>query len=97
MCAKAAIGVCIHKYVRIVYGVLSTGKPFDPAIDEKNREKEVSPKKATGVGKNRRFQGYDENAPISRRQKKKRMEQTVSQDSQTVECGICGRAPMLLK
>lgn len=97
MSSKAAIGVCIHKYVRIVYGVLSTGTRFDPAIDEKNRTKEILPKKATGVGKNRRFQGYDENAPISRRQKKKRMEQTVSQDSQTVECGICGRAPMLQK
>jgi transposase len=93
MVAKAAIGVCIHKLVRIAYGVLASKTPFNPVIDDLNRQKSSPMEKNTAIGKDRRYQGYDGKAPISRRQSKKRMEQTKSQDRQAVECGIRDRAP----
>jgi hypothetical protein len=39
MAPRAAIGVCMHKIVRIVYGMLKHKTPFDPNIDQTNREK----------------------------------------------------------
>ena len=93
MIGKAAIGVCIHKLVRVAYGVLASNKPFEPAIDNKNREKSVPTEKRTCLSKDRRYQGYDTEAPISRRQNKKRMEQIKSQDSHAIKCGIRDHAP----
>ncbi|MBC8064309.1 MAG: hypothetical protein H7Y17_05730 [Chlorobia bacterium] len=28
----AAIGALMHKYLRVIYGVLKSGKPFDPQM-----------------------------------------------------------------
>lgn len=75
----AAIGLCMHKILRIIYGMLKNNTIFDPAIDHGNRRRSVQKKKSTKENKNRRFQEYDPNAPISRRQKMKRMEQEQSQ------------------
>ncbi len=97
MVAKAAIGVCIHKLVRLAYGVLASSKPFDPAIDDKNREKSKPAEKPVPLSKDRRYQGFDTAAPVSRRQNKKRMEQIKSQDSYAVECGIKDHAPRALQ
>lgn len=71
-----AIGICMHKIIRIVYGMLKTNKPFDPEIDKKNQLKSIN-KNAEQNRKNeetrsRRFQNADPNAPISGRQAKKR-------------------------
>ena len=93
MVAKAAIGVCIHKLVRIAYGMLASKTSFSPMIDDLNREKSSPVEKNNALGKDRRYQGYDVKAPISRRQSKKRMEQTQSQDRQAIKCGIRDRAP----
>lgn len=72
----AAIGVCMHKLLRIVYGVLKNNTPFDPEIDRKNREKR---KNNTGIDPElqyqkrvRRYQPVDDFAPVSARQSKKR-------------------------
>jgi hypothetical protein len=35
----AAIGLCMHKTLRIIYGMLKHNMAFDPEIDRKNREK----------------------------------------------------------
>ena len=35
----AALGVVMHKILRIVFGMLKNNQPFDPAIDRKNQEK----------------------------------------------------------
>jgi len=77
-----ALGVCMHKILRIVYGMLKNNTPFDPRIDQRNREKNKSKtsKDIPESPKKRRFQSFDKKAPISRRQFKKRKEQTLSQD-----------------
>ncbi len=90
---KAALGVCMHKILRIIYGMLKNKTKFDPEIDRMNQKKHVSKEVTTVNKKDRRFQEYDSAAPISRRQNKKRMERKVSQNGKTVECGINASAP----
>lgn len=70
----AAIGYCMHKILRIIYGMLKHNKPFDPETDRKNREKKVQPA-ATAPDKSRRYQNYDSKAPVSGRQARKRKKQ----------------------
>jgi hypothetical protein len=36
---KAAMGVCKHKILRIVYGMLKNNTMFDPDIDTVNQKK----------------------------------------------------------
>jgi len=88
----AAIGLCMHKILRIIYGMLKNNSSFDPEIDRRNRQKTVSQKKPR-QNKVRRYQDYDSNAPISRRQKTKRMEQRRSQSDNSAECGILASVP----
>jgi len=88
-----AIGICMHKILRIVFGMLKNSTAFDPKIDRANRlrmisTKPIDPKK----DKDRRFQGYDPKAPISRRQNKKRLEREQSQSVNNTKSGI--RAPV---
>ena len=89
----AAIGLCMHKILRVIYGMLKHNGPFDPEIDRNNRKSSVQRKTAKKENKVRRYQGYDPNAPISRRNKIKRMEQSQSQSDNGAECGILGPAP----
>ncbi|UCE05447.1 MAG: transposase [bacterium] len=79
MTKMAAIGVCMHKILRIVYGMLKNNQAFDPAIDLRNREKQQFNSKSVSQNRSRRFQAHDPNAPISGRQAKKRKEQAQSQ------------------
>jgi transposase len=95
-CKMSAIGIIMHKILRIVYGMLKHRKKFDPSIDEANRnktkekekEKEKEKIKDKGKGKqefdkNRRYQSHDQNAPISRRQTKKRKK--LQRDTDTIK------------
>jgi hypothetical protein len=84
----AAMGLCMHKILRILYGMLKHNKAFDPQIDLKNRQKKPPRQRKVGQDKNRRYQDFDSNAPISRRQKMKRKERKQSQNAISVECGI---------
>jgi transposase len=75
----AAIGICMHKVLRIIYGMLKNNTAFDPKVDAANRQRSLpditaDPKE----NKNRRFQNYDSKAPVSRRQRKKRLEREQS-------------------
>jgi hypothetical protein len=85
MTGMAAIGVCMHKILRIVYGMLNNKKSFDIQIDKLNtnrsaiKQAEKNQQKDAYILKNRRFQDYDKNAPISKRQTKKRKEHVLSQ------------------
>lgn len=87
--SKAAIGICMHKIIRIVYGMLKTNKPFDPEIDRKNQlkfeDKNKEQNKKNEDARSRRFQNADPDAPISNRQAKKRAAKgsqvTVSQNT----------------
>lgn len=90
----AALGLCMHKILRIIYGMLKNNQPFDPEIDLKNRERTSNRKKIHRKDKNRRYQGYDPKAPISRRQHLKRVErkQSHSADNGT-KVGIIAPVP----
>ena len=91
-----AIGICMHKILRIIYGMLKNNTAFDPKIDAANRQRSLpdmtaSPKKSN----NRRFQSYDSMAPVSRRQRKKRLEREQSHSVITdTKSGISAPVPI---
>jgi transposase len=89
----AAVGLCMHKILRIIYGMLKHNSPFEPEIDRRNRAKSVQKRKSGKENKIRRYQDYDPNAPISRRHKIKRMEQRQSQSDNGAEYGILAPVP----
>lgn len=93
MARKAALGVCMHKILRIVYGMLRNKHPFNARIDQKNRQKGNGVQEHKKTDKRRRWQGFDPQAPLSQRQHKKRKEQTRSQDEELAKCGIQRLAP----
>jgi len=86
----AVIGIIMHKILRIVYGMLKNKTIYNPEIDKKNRNKKIHNQGKNDKKKNkvRRYQQYDENAPISRRNAKKRKEQEASQNGLAIECEI---------
>ena len=90
---KAALGVCMHKIVRIIYGMLKHNQAFTPSIDRQNREKIVEKKPKTRKDKSRRYQDFEAKAPISRRQSQKRKEREQSQSDNIAECGIKAPVP----
>ena len=75
----AALGVVMHKILRIVFGMLKNKQSFDPTIDRKNQEKCEPKKEVEKISKARRYQSYDTQAPVSRRQGSKRKEEKKSQ------------------
>lgn len=89
----AAIGLCMHKILRIIYGMLKHGKSFDPQIDLNNRQRSIRNSSANQKDKSRRFQDYDSSAPISRRQNRKRLEQKASHSVHDTKFGISSSAP----
>ncbi|MEK9138555.1 MAG: IS110 family transposase [Bacteroidota bacterium] len=95
MHANAALGVCMHKILRIVYGMLTHNTPFDPQTDREYTERTTHTSAGANKCTNIQRRAYDEHAPISRRQNKKRKEQTLSQDENLVMCGINQPAPSL--
>lgn len=83
----AAIGLCMHKILRIIYGMLKNNQAYDPQIDQKNRESRT-PRKANAKNVNRRYGTFDQQAPISKRQNNKRKEWKQSQGDNITKCGI---------
>lgn len=77
----SAIGIIMHKILRIIYGMLKNNQKYDPQIDQANREKSTKSKIEKGAkpDKNRRYQEQDHDAPISRRQQKKRKQLALAQ------------------
>jgi transposase len=91
----AAMGILMHKILRIIYGMLKHNKPFDPRIDIANSHRNVPAKKASPErNSSRRFQAYDSKAPVSRRQKKKRLEQDGSHSVNDTKLGITEPVPV---
>ena len=91
----AALGVCMHKILRILYGMLKNNKSFDPQIDIANRQRSARIKNDMPVkNTNRRFQDYDQMAPVSRRQRKKRLERERSHSASDTKVGITAPAPL---
>jgi len=101
-----AIGVVMHKLLRIVYGILAHQTPYDPAVDkanqrrakQKQRAKEEDQKRIESQQKKRlnRYQKETVNAPRSRRSVQKlRKEQSASQSSTVEECTGSPNAPRI--
>jgi transposase len=78
-CKMDALGVCMHKLLRIIYGILKTHTPFDTEIDRNNQRKHARKRKGFASNRLRRFQKQDPDAPVSFRKNKKRKEQYPSQ------------------
>jgi len=93
MCKMAALGLCMHKILRIIYGMLKHNKAFDSAVDIANRQK-MPVKQKCRQDKNRRFQAFDAKAPVSRRQNLKRRERESSQNVNNVQSGIDTLVPI---
>ena len=72
---NSALGVCMHKILRIVWGMLKNKEEYNPEKDRALRERS-HPKKIVQnfSDKSRRYQLLNNNAPVSRRQAKKRNE-----------------------
>ncbi len=91
----AIMGICMHKILRIIYGMLKHNKPFDPIIDMANRRRCArASKESLGKDISRRFQSYDEKAPVSRRQKKRRLEQDRPQSVNGTQSVITKPVPL---
>jgi len=90
----AAIGICMHKTLRVLYGMLKNNTAFDPDIDRVNQSRSRTKTATMLKDKNRRYQEFDSNAPVSRRQKIKRKEQKTSHSATSdAQCGINTSAP----
>lgn len=79
MTGLAALGVVMHKILRIIFGMLKHNTIFNPDIDRHNTEKTIKAALKPVQLKHRRYQQFDSTAPISRKQNKKREEQMKSQ------------------
>ena len=80
---KQAIGVVMHKMLRIIWGVLNNKTPYKAEIDMENQKK-ANTKEVNSISEiknKRRLQDYDSNAPISRIANKKRKVHQASQVS----------------
>jgi len=88
----SSLGIIMHKLLRIIYGILKNNKPFDAEIDKRNRNK-IQKETAKKVSKKRRVQSFDEGAPISSRQNKKRKESRSSQNGSSIVSGINTSTP----
>jgi transposase len=80
-----AMGVVMHKLLRIIYGVLKNKTTFDVAVDQKNtriaeqRLKEEKTKKETAKEQKKyRYQSVSIDAPLSNRAVQKRRKQIAS-------------------
>ena len=74
---RDALCIVMHKMVRIIYSLLTNRCKYDPRINQMHRAKYEENKKGNKTRKvdsSRRFQMYDDRAPISGRQNKKRHE-----------------------
>lgn len=86
-----AMGVIMHKMLRIIYGILKSGKAYDPQIDQKNQKRSfekqaeikeiINQQERENLKKRRRYQGMEMvDCPISRRKAKKMKELESSQE-----------------
>jgi len=94
---KAAIGVCMHKLLRIIYGMLRTHTDFDPKVDEQNHKNAHRPAATSHLQKKRRFQQIDPMAPISKRQTKTRNEKGKIPEphkNDVLKCGVIQDLPV---
>ena len=76
--SMSAMGICMHKLLRIVYGVMQSGKPFDVAIHNRHAARRPEPAKALVHTDD--VTEFDAAAPVSAREAKKRGKKSGPQD-----------------
>jgi transposase len=88
MAHDAALGVLMHKLIRIVYGILKSGTLFDAGVDQLNQHQTTKPAKVEEKKKElvRRFQAPSTLAPLSRKQLKERKKDYELQADGISEC-----------
>ena len=75
----------MHKITRIIYGMLKNKTEYNPSIDKFNIDRSKEKKTITTQNKNRRFQDFDSDAPISKRHRKKRDEENLNRELEQAE------------
>jgi transposase len=90
MVHDAALGVLMHKLIRMIYGMLKTNTPFDAGVDQLNQHQATTQtgltKESGGKSTARRFQVPSQNAPISRKESKERKKDHELQAVGISEC-----------
>ena len=82
-----ALGILMHKLIRIIYGILLYQKPYDAGIDQLNQRKKKTATQAQKKGsKAERFQTPSLNAPLSRKKRKQRKKDYAPQAAVMAEC-----------
>jgi hypothetical protein len=71
---RQAIGVVMHKMLRIIWGMLTSETAYNPKVDQENQDKAlpINDVQSNEIKNKRRLQEYDRDAPISRVAYKKR-------------------------
>ena len=94
MAKMAALGVCMHKTLRLFYGMLKHRQDFDAQIERRHRRRSRrggdrgSGSQTKRRYQRRRYQRHDASAPISSRAKKRRRQQRCSQGARGTERGM---------
>ncbi len=81
----SAVGILMHKITRIIYGMLKNKTEYNPSIDKFNIDRSKEKKTIPTQNKNRRFQNFDSDAPISKRHRKKRVEDILNRELEQAE------------
>lgn len=82
---KQALGVIMQKMLRVIWGMLTHDTKYDASVDEHNQGRVTEPavQEANDLKGKRRFQKLDENAPVTKKQTKKRKVYAESQASES--------------
>lgn len=91
-----ALGVVMHKLLRIVWGILTKQEPYNPEIDKANQLKKPQQNKDQDFNEvmaKRREQEFDENAPLSSKAQRKRKALQTSQSSDAGDARDLARVP----
>lgn len=85
MVHNKAMGVIMHKILRIIYGMLKSGSDYQPVYDLEKQQRTIQyinqKRQQTKKDGRNRYQQQDYDAPISKRQLRKRKEQSSSPSS----------------
>ena len=89
-CHDNALGVLMHKLLRMIYGMLNSGKTYDPGVDQLNQ---IDPRSgqddpsvtAPKPDPKRRYQSASLAAPLSNRQRRARKKDQESQATAKAE------------
>lgn len=93
MAHNQAMGVIMHKILRIIYGMLKSKSEYLPEVDIENQQRTIASQPRTGKvqtdGKRKqRYQQLSTEAPISKIEFKKRKEQLSSPSPSMDKCGV---------